>query len=430
MLRRRVLIVVSSYRPMMLADMQRARMLAWELPKLGWDVEVLAPKPKHVRQDAREPNPDGFFCPGVSVHEFCSLGRWLFGLFGSYSLGWSTLWPLYQRGNALLSENGVDLVYFSTTMFVYCYVGMLWRKRFGIPYVLDFHDPWLKVEAQGASWKARLRGWLTMHMERAAVANADGLVSVSPQYVQVLRSRYERRNPRWMNGGRCAEIPFSSSERDLIEVRGSAESVGPERRDELLIQYVGVGGAIMERSFRLICRALEFLRSQGGVVVDRVRVRLFGTTYGWRCGDARLLEEVALSVGVGDLVREMPERVSYRQSLKVLLESDGVLILGVDDAGYMPSKLFTYALSGKPVLAALRYDGPAFAHFIRAPALGHALWFDDSHEMDVAEAARVVGSFLQEVASRQQFDRRELLQSYSAAAMAQEHVRVFEACLE
>ena len=37
--RRRVLIVVSAWCPAMLADMQRARLLAWELPKVGWDVE-------------------------------------------------------------------------------------------------------------------------------------------------------------------------------------------------------------------------------------------------------------------------------------------------------------------------------------------------------------------------------------------------------
>ncbi len=39
----RVLIVTSTYAPAMIADMHRARHLAWELPKLGWQVEILAP---------------------------------------------------------------------------------------------------------------------------------------------------------------------------------------------------------------------------------------------------------------------------------------------------------------------------------------------------------------------------------------------------
>ena len=40
---KRLLLVTSSYNPATIADMHRARMLAWELPKLGWEVEVLAP---------------------------------------------------------------------------------------------------------------------------------------------------------------------------------------------------------------------------------------------------------------------------------------------------------------------------------------------------------------------------------------------------
>ena len=58
---------------------------------------------------------------------------------------------------------------------------------------------------------------------------------------------------------------------------------------------------------------------------------------------------------------EYPARVTYRRSLELLLQGDGALVLGVDDAGYMPSKLATYAYSGKPLLACLHRDGPALA---------------------------------------------------------------------
>ena len=40
---RRVLLVTSSYAPTMIADMQRARQLAWQLPEAGWQVEILCP---------------------------------------------------------------------------------------------------------------------------------------------------------------------------------------------------------------------------------------------------------------------------------------------------------------------------------------------------------------------------------------------------
>src|SRR5260370_5944668 len=39
--KRRVLIVTGSYAPAMIADMHRARHLAWHLPALGWEVDIL-----------------------------------------------------------------------------------------------------------------------------------------------------------------------------------------------------------------------------------------------------------------------------------------------------------------------------------------------------------------------------------------------------
>jgi hypothetical protein len=160
-----------------------------------------------------------------------------------------------------------------------------------------------------------------------------------------------------------------------------------------------------------------------------VRFRLYGTTYNWKSGEKKQLESIAEEIGVGDLVTEFPERISYRQSLELLLQSEGALILGVDDAGYMPSKLFSYGLSGKPLLASLRRDSPAFFQFQSIPQLGHCLWFDQSNEMPLGDAVNVLNDFLQEVAARRSFSRRAILDAFLAPAMARRHVELFEACL-
>src|SRR5260370_27241124 len=118
------------------------------------------------------------------------------------------------------------------------------------------------------------------------------------------------------------------------------------------------------------------------------------------------LARIAGEFDLADLVCEYPARVTYRRGLELLLHGDGALILGVDDAGYMPSKLFTYAYSGKPVLASLHRDSPALALLRQRPELGHAVWFGGDEEMPIAEGARIVGAFLTEVAERRQFDRQ------------------------
>jgi len=430
---RRVLIVVSAFNPAMVADMQRARMLSWELPKLGWEVEVLTPRAREVRQDVVEPQPAEFFPTDTRVHQVGSIAAGLFAALGSRSHSWRTLWTMRQRGDELIRSNRFDLVFFTTTTFIYFSLGPRWRRKFAIPYVIDFHDPWVRDDAvalRPRNWKRPLIERLSIHMERASVVDATGLVAVSPRYIETLRRRYGVWNPLWLARNRHAVIPFGALGTDLAEAAKTAKCDRQRSADELAIHYVGVGGAIMSRSFALICRALALLRAQGNPLIDRVRIRLFGTTYNWKPGDAKPLQLAAQEAGVGDLVTEIPERVSYRRSLELLLESDGALILGVDDSGYMPSKLFAYALSGRPLLASLRKDSPAFARFQDSPDLGNAVWFDQHGDMPLTDALAVVNKFLQQAANRQSFDRNEMLKPFLAPAMAGRHAELFNACLE
>ena len=168
---------------------------------------------------------------------------------------------------------------------------------------------------------------------------------------------------------------------------------------------------------------------RSGILCEGIRVELFGTMLRWQPGEARTLADIATKWGIGDLVREEPGRVSYRRSLELLLQSDGALIFGVEDAGYMPSKLFNYALSGKPLLATLHREGPAFSQFQRLSDLGHALWIRQNEDMPLEEAMSVLETFLREVIARRVFDRRTGISPYLAPAMARRHAKLFEACL-
>jgi len=425
--RKNVLIIVSSYRPAMLADMQRARMLAWELPKFRWDVEILTPDSTEVRQDAIEPDTSGFFAEDTVIHRVKSSGRGLFDAVGANSPTFRMLGPMRRSGSQLLAHSRFDIVYLSTTTFSFFSLGPLWERRFGVPYVLDFHDPWLKARDRSTrtTWKTRATQSLFRRWEKRAVTRAAGVIAVSPDYLRILKERYSSSGARWLDDNRHAVIPFAALLQDLNEARTSMAKV---MRDptQVSIRYVGAGGRTMARSFALICRALAQLRGMNHPILGRVRVQLFGTTYGWKAGDPKILQEIARQGGVGDLVEEHPERVSYRRSLELLLESDAALVLGVDDSGYMPSKLFTYALSGKPLLAALHRKSPGFSKFRELPSLGHALWFDDSDEMPVADARKIVAEFLEEAAARHKVDRTEALRPFLASAMAERHAEMFE----
>lgn len=428
--KRRVLIVVSSYRPAMLADMQRARMLAWELPKQGWDVEILTPQISEVRQDVVEPHPDPFFNPETQVHEVGSVLKSLFRALGSNSLAFRTFIPMYLRGNQLLKTGRFDLVYLSTTTFLYFALATIWRGNNQVPYVLDFHDPWVKesklVRIQ-PSLKARLSDWLAQRLEGRCVLSAAGLVTVSPKYMESLESRYMTSDKDWSRPKPSRVIPFAFLPSDF-ELESSC---GVEKCADrpLIVNYVGAGGEIMARSFRWICKILRQLCIDGDTRVIRLRIGLYGTSYGWKKGNVKVLQEVAISEGVADLVREEPERVTYRRSLELLLQADGALVLGVDDAGYMPSKLFSYGFSGKPIFAALHGESPAYKIMGEMTQLGHTVSFCAASDCPSQADFDAMRRFLTEVDQGRTFDRSEILRKYTAEKMALEHVELFEACL-
>jgi len=432
---RRVLIVTSSYAPAMIADMHRARQLAWELPELGWEVEILAPDATYQPPSCLDDDSADYFASGTRVHQVPAYRPRLFHALRMGGIGWRAYRPMARLGDRLLRLRRFDLVYFSTTQFPLFLLGARWNRRWGVPYVLDFHDPCYRDEPAPPVWarwsiKHEASRRLARHVERRAVNAAAGLVAVSASYLDVLRRRHGGRGPAWTAPGRAITVPFSVLKRDLELARGQSGGAGDARRGDVRIVYVGAGGPVMARAFAQFCRALARLRDFERPLLDSVKIQLYGTLLGWRDGDRRHLSEIAAAHGVGEWIDEDPRRVSYRRSLELLLGGDGALVLGVDDAGYMPSKLFTYALSGKPLLAVVRRDGPAYAAQRGELALGEALWFSNDGDMEPEEAVGALRRFLAAAASRQCIDRRAMLAPFMARAMARRHVELFTRCVE
>ena len=433
---RRVLIVTSSYAPTMIADMHRARQLAWELPKLGWHVEILHADENFQPESCIDSDSAPFFAPGTPIHSVPELFPALFRAVGARTIGVRALVPILLAGRKLLKRRRFDLVYFSTASFLLFLLGPAWR-RFRVPFVLDLHDPFFKEKRWHPVWarpglKHALGRLFAKFTEARSIRTAAGLVSVSPKYVDVLRYRYLHEDPPCLRGNRHAVIPFAALPQDLEEVRKTTGPCSPRlgRSGLRRIVYVGAGGPIMVRSFSLLCEALASLRLRRRELIEQIRLELYGTVLGWREGDPRVLAGVSQQWGLAEVVTEEPRRVSYRRSLELLLESDGALLLGVDDEGFTPSKLANYGLSAKPLLASLHRESPAFAHFQNNPHWGRSLWFDQFGKMNAEEASYVVEDFLLEAVEGKLVDRHSTLQPWLAASMAQRHAELFSTCIQ
>src|SRR5438552_7659727 len=138
---RRILIVTGSYAPAMIADMHRARQLAWHLPQVGWDVEILCPDETYQPRSCLDDDSAAFFATDTPVHCVPQHLARLFRTLSIGSIGTRAVLPALRAGQRLLRKRRYDLVYISTAQFLLFLLGPTWHRQFGIPYVLDLHDP-------------------------------------------------------------------------------------------------------------------------------------------------------------------------------------------------------------------------------------------------------------------------------------------------
>lgn len=389
----------------MLADMQRMRLLAGHFQQSGWDAEILAPDATFQPDYSIEPDPQRFF-PNVPVH---SVARWcpsLFRLLNAGTIGWRALVPIRRKGDKLLASGRFDLIYFSTTVHLLTCLGPQWRRKHGLPYVADVHDPVYKTGHRHATTqsrtKARMADLLSRSIERRALGEADALVTVSEGYADDLGSRYPY--AAWRKRGRTLVQPFPA---DLAGL--DAAVAGWSGSDKKRVVYVGAGGAIMERGWRTLLEAWKPEHCQF------LGIEIYGTAGSWRPGQTGHLKVIAAASGFHN-VEEHPARIPYARSLELIKAADGLLVLGVDDPNYRPSKLHTYLATGLPVLAVVHERSNLGAWLESAGPGIHVVRFGDSAHQKVNRDA--VHSFNTELRAARKWQRttRSFLDPQTAAA--------------
>ena len=334
-------------------------MLIPAMKEAGWEVEVLYPDQSYQAAYSFDPECAQYY-PEVSEHP---VGSWMPGIFralGSRSIGIRGGAPLARQGLELLQSRKYDLVYFSTTQHLLTCAGPWWRKKTGVPYVADVHDPVYiphpKYRTSRNGLKAILARQMGRWIERRALAQADGIVSVSRGYIDDLLLR----NPcsRWARSemedgrrkvglnklGHVLVQPFPADERALEMAKAERGRAGKKR-----IVYVGAGGTIMEKGWREFLEALKKESASREIIIE-----IYGTNPFWKEGDRRFLQAIAEEMGLPGVVIEEPTRVSYERSLALVKGADGLLVLGVDDPNYQPSKLHTYLATGLPIMVLAR----------------------------------------------------------------------------
>ncbi len=210
-------------------------------------------------------------------------------------------------------------------------------------------------------WKYRFARWQAARLEEKSWRGAAGFVSVSADYLEQLRARYD-----WFGAKPAALVPFGASEADFELVRSRHDLVAAYPREPGAVHLVSVGvvGPIMRTALEFLFAGVRNLRTTHPAAAARLRLHFIGTSYAPGAQAGLSVLPVAAACGVADLVREEPGRVGYFTAIKTLLAADAIVILGSDDPAYNPSKIATSFLTGRPALA-LTPAGSALDRMVR-----------------------------------------------------------------
>jgi hypothetical protein len=354
---RRLLIVSPHFPPVNTPDMHRVRMSLPYFTEFGWEPLVLAVDPAKTDHllDSRlmETIP-----PQVPIHHTKA-----FAASWTRKLGFSALglraWPfLYRTGTRLIRAQRPDLIYFSTTVFPVLAIGRFWKRKFGVPFVVDMQDPWVggyyeKRPPAARPPKYGLAQRMHSILEPYTMRAVDGIVAVSAAYHETLRRRYP-----WIREELCRTIPFGVSEKDF-EVARNLDWHNPFfTNGDGLIHGVAAGalGPTKVETCRAICVAFREGLAQQPELFSRVRLHFVGTDYAPAAQANATIRPLAARYGIEDFILESSDRIPYLETLRLFSDSDFLLVVGSDDPDYTASKLYPYIMGKKPLIAIFREE--------------------------------------------------------------------------
>lgn len=429
---KKVLIVSPHFPPVNAPDMQRVRLALPHLRALGWEPVVLAVGPDYVEGAVIDPLLEATYPADVRVIRVAGVKpgktRWA----GIGNLWWRCGRALAAAGEALLAVEKFDLVFFSTTQFPAFALGPKWRKWFGVPFVVDYQDPWVtdyysrtKTRPPGGWLKFTLAQWGAKRDEPRVLRAAAGAVAVSDSYPEMLARLYP-----WYDARRMRVLPFGASAVDLeVATRHRPATPLVDFDDGYFHQvYTGRSGPDMAESLAMFFRGFARFRATHPETAKLMRFHFIGTGYAPPPLGEEAVMPVARAEGVAEHVTEHCYRVPYFDTLHYLTRAHALIAVGSNDATYSASKIYGYVLSRKPLLL-IFHERSLVLKFAREVKAGLALSFAGAQDID-----RVAGDverqwFADGGNTRVAAWSEEAFRAYSAEAMTAGLVEVFESAV-
>jgi hypothetical protein len=348
-------------------------------------------------------------------------------LFGLGDLGLRSLLFYFFTLKKLLKKRKIDLIFFSTTMFNVLITGKYLKKIFNVPYIIDIQDPWLDYTKLEKPKELRPKKFWFSHtvsklLEPRAIKNADGVIAVTQQYIDTLKSRYTN-----ITDDNSEVITFGFSEADYHYAENITIKIDEWNSSKDFIKgvYTGVVNKDMLPVIRTIFKAFKLEYEK----FNRVKLFFIGTNYASGKYAAEMVMPLARESGIENRVVEVTSRIPYLEALKIQKEADFLMLIGSTNKAYTASKLYPYLYAKKPILAVF-HEESSVSQIMRELNGGTPITFSiDSLAMKSEDIQKQLTGILENINSVPTTDF-EKLKKYSAEELTKKHVRFFNKIID
>lgn len=383
-----LLIIYPHWHPANLAGVHRPRLTGNFLPEFGWKVRVLTVEEKYFEE---KPDPDFYKTfrdsfevtrvPAKKVRKPRIIG----------DIGLRAYKNMKRKALEILKNEQIDFIWIPVPSFYTALLGPFLYKKTGVPYGIDYIDPWVRDLTNQKNIRAVLSQWIARKLEPRALKKAALITGVSENYYMpaIHRNKLFDRKPKPV---KHAAFPYGFDPNDHNVKIDKIDF--PWQSGKKIWLYTGAFLPNSHYFVNNLFKAISELRAENDPGIEEVQFWFLGTgPY-----PAKRITQYAEDHGISDLVFEIRERFPFLHTLNFQSSANTVMIIGSTEKHYTASKTYQSLLSEKPVFSILHEESQAMEVLKECNADKHTIAFRENMTSDelVYKMKKIISSRLED----------------------------------
>ena len=276
---------------------------------------------------------------------------------------WGWYFPAMGAARHLLLDEKFDAIVSTSPPYTAHLIALSLKKRYQIPWIADFRDPWVNNVSLPSS-RPKWRRKLEARIEASCVKSANLVVCNTDWQREVMCERYQKL-PR-------EKFSTLTNGFDDLEAPPSLDF-----KKHKPLRCLHLGGIYEGRRIDTFCAGLSMLVKKQKLDPDAVKVLFLGDTDESQIAACR---EVAGELMDSGLI-EFRQQVDREEAKRNLWEADLLLIFQGAYRAQIPLKFYEYLSTGKPIFA-LSQQG-ALSNVMAQTGVG--IWAGEDDPCEIGE---------------------------------------------